>query len=65
LIPGASAAPKSTEKHRKSILSTIVSTIKTQKEEVAEEVEKHPRGHRDDKCHGFENPSYEQPRKTG
>jgi len=40
LIPGASAAPKSTLRHRKSTLSTIVSTIKTQKEKVAEEVER-------------------------
>jgi hypothetical protein len=38
LILGASAAPISTKSHPKSMLSTIVSTIETQKEEVAEEV---------------------------
>jgi hypothetical protein len=38
LIPGASAAPKSTKSHPKSTFSTIVSTIKTRKEEVEEEV---------------------------
>jgi hypothetical protein len=38
LILGASAAPKSTKSHPKSTFSTIVSTIKTQKEKVAEEV---------------------------
>jgi hypothetical protein len=38
LILGASAAPKSTRSHPKSMFSTIVNTIKTQKEEVAEEV---------------------------
>jgi hypothetical protein len=39
LILGASAAPKSTESHPKSTFSTIVSTIRTQKEKVAEEVQ--------------------------
>jgi len=38
LILRASAAPKSIENHSKSMFSTIVSTIKTRKEEVAEEV---------------------------
>jgi hypothetical protein len=38
LILGASAAPKSTRNHPKSTFNTIVSTMKTQKEEVAEEV---------------------------
>ena len=38
LILGASAAPKSTKSHPKSTFSTIVSTIRTQKEKVAEEV---------------------------
>jgi len=42
LILGASAAPKSIQKHRKSTISTIVSTIRTQKEEVAEEVQQRP-----------------------
>jgi hypothetical protein len=39
LILRASAAPKRIENHSKSMFSTIVSTIKTRKEEVAEEVE--------------------------
>jgi hypothetical protein len=40
LILGASAAPKSTRNHPKSTFSTNVSTIRAQKEEVAEEVVK-------------------------
>jgi hypothetical protein len=38
LILGASAAPISIQRHPKSTFSTIVSTIKTQKEKVWEKV---------------------------